>query len=112
MAKHTQRLSDQPAEPWVQERISARICEQVADVHVPQVLERTIEVPKIPNLQGTVEQILDVLVPEMVKQLAKLPNTVDAPVPQVVEELAEASRFSLRTGFNDVSNGRSSKEDH
>ena len=54
------------------------------------------------------EQILDVLVPDMVEQLVKLPNTVsqdrirqrtveqivDIPVPQDVEELVEVSRVS------------------
>ena len=53
--------------------------------------------------QYTVEQSLDVLVPEIVKQLVEVPETVsqdriqqrtveqivDAPVPQAVEELAE-----------------------
>ena len=57
-------------------------------------------------LQGTVEQISDVPVPQMVEQLVKLPKTVsqdriqqrtaeqivDIPVPQVVEELVEVSR--------------------
>ena len=59
--------------------------------------------PKVSILQGTAEHILDVLVPEMVEQLVKLPNTVsedriqertleriaDVPVPQVVEELVQ-----------------------
>ena len=72
-------------------------CEWIADVHVPQVVKRTIEVPKM------AEQILDVLVPEMVEQ--KLPETVsddriqqrtaehlaDIPVPQDVKELVEVS---------------------
>ena len=65
-----------------------KICEQIVDVHVPQVVEQVFEV----------KQILDVLVPEMVEQLVKLPNTVsqdriqerveriaDIPVPQIVE---------------------------
>ena len=47
-----------------QEQIPEKICEQIADVHVPQVVEQIIEVPKM------AEQILDVLVPEMVEQLA------------------------------------------
>ena len=56
--------------------------------------------------QYTVEQILDVLVPEMVKQLMEVPKIispnrvqqqtlqqiVETPVPQVVEELSEASK--------------------
>ena len=49
-----------------QEQIPEKICEQIADVHVSQVVEQIIEVPKM------AEQILDVLVPEMVEQLAKL----------------------------------------
>ena len=60
-------------------------------------------------LQGTVEQILDVPVPEMVEQLVNLPNTVfqdsiqertveriaDVPVPQVVEELVEVFKVQI-----------------
>ena len=60
------------AEHWFRlvagERISERICEQIADVHVPQVVEQIIEVPKM------AEQILDVLVLDRVEQLVKLPN--------------------------------------
>ena len=81
----------------VGEWISERICEQIEDVHVPQVVKRTIEVPKM------AEQILDVPVPEMVEQ--KLPETVSddriqqrtvehitvIPVPQDVKELVEVS---------------------
>ena len=81
-----------------QEQIPEKICEQIADVHMPQVVEQTIEVPKM------AEQILDVPVPEMVEQLVEVPETVsqdrlqqrtveeivDAPVPQAEEELAEA----------------------
>ena len=73
-------------------------CEWIADVHVPQVVKRTIEVPKM------VEQILDFPVPEMVEQ--KLPETVSddriqqrtaehiavIPVPQDVEKLVVVSR--------------------
>ena len=83
-----------------QEQIIEKICEQIADVHVPQVVEQTIEVHKM------AEQILDVLVPEMVEQLVEVPKTVlldrtqqrtveqivDARVLQVVEELAELYR--------------------
>ena len=82
----------------LQKQIPEKICEQIADVHVPQVVEQIIEVPKM------AEQILDVLVPEMVEQLAKLSKTIrqdriqqrtvehiaaDTPVPQDVEEPAE-----------------------
>ena len=85
------------------------VCEQIADVHV-------LEAPKISsddlNLQGTVEQVPDVLVPEMVEQLVKLPKTVsqnrtqqqteeqviNAPVPQVVEELVEVSKVLSEQG--------------
>ena len=81
----------------VGEWIFERICEQIADVHVPQVVKRTIEVPKM------AEEILDVPVLEMVEQ--KLPETVSddriqhrtaehiavIPVPQDVKELVEVS---------------------
>ena len=81
-----------------QEQTPEKICEQIADVHVPQVVEQMIEVPKM------AEQILDVLVPEMVEQLVKQPKTIpqeripqrtvehitaDTPVPQDVEDLVE-----------------------
>ena len=83
-----------------QEQIPEKICEQIADVHMPQVVEQTIEVPKM------AEQILDVPVPEMVEQLVEVPETVsrdgvqqwtveqivDAPVLKAVEELAEVSK--------------------
>ena len=100
------------AERCSSKQISERICEQIADVHVPQVVEQVLEAPKISsqdrNLQGTVEQILDVLVPEMVEQLVKLPKTVsvdriqqrtaeqtvDILVPQDVEEPAEFFKAS------------------
>ena len=82
----------------VGERISERICEQIADVYVPQVVKLTIEVPKM------AEQILDVPVPEMVEQ--KLPEIVSddriqqrtaehiavIPVPQDVKELVVVFR--------------------
>ena len=49
----------------LQEQILEKICEQIADVNVPQVVEQIIEVHKM------AEQILDVLVPEMVEQLVE-----------------------------------------
>ena len=84
-----------------QEQTPEKICEQIADVHMPQVVEQTIEVPKM------AEQILDVPVPEMVEQLLEVPETVsqdrikqrtveqivDFPVPQAVQELAEVCRI-------------------
>ena len=55
--------------PPPQEQIPERTCEQVVDVRVPQVVGQVLEVPKISSqdrdLHGTVEQIPDVLVPEM-----------------------------------------------
>ena len=83
------------------ERILERTAEQIADAHVPQVVKRTIEVPKM------AEQILDVPVPEVVEE--KLPETVsddriqqrcaveqiiDRPVPQDVGELVEVFKVS------------------
>ena len=58
--------------PWraPQEQTSERICEQIADVHVPQVVEQVLEVSKM------AEQILDVLVLETVEQSVKLPISV------------------------------------
>ena len=44
-------------------QIPEKICEQIVDVHVPQVVGQVLEVPKIPSLdrilQCTVEQILE-----------------------------------------------------
>ena len=98
-AMHTVVVSsNMVAEPgWSSEQISERICEQIADVHVSQVVKRTIEVPKM------AEQILDVPVPVMVEQ--KLPETVSEdriqqrtaehisviPVPQDMKKLVEVS---------------------
>ena len=90
-----------------QEQILEKICEQIADVYVPQVVEQIIEVHKM------AEQILDVLVLEMVEHLVEVPKTVlldrtqqrtveqivDARVPQVVEELAEVFRVFSQGGI-------------
>ena len=103
------------AEQCFSEHISERICEQIADIHVLQVVEQVLEAPKTSsqdrNLLGTVEQIPDVLGSEMVEQLVKLPKTVsenriqertvehiaaDFPVPQVAEELVEISKVFLK----------------
>ena len=78
------------------------------DVQVPQVVEQVFEAPKISsqdrNLLGTVEQIPDVLVLEMVERLVKLlktvsvdrvqEQTVDILVPQDVEEPADFFKAS------------------
>ena len=57
------------------ERISERICERIADVHVSQIVEQVTEVPKTSNrdrtLQCTAEQIFDVPGPEMVKTVGE-----------------------------------------
>ena len=92
------------------ERILEKICEQIWDVQLPQVVEQVLGGPRIPSrdriLQGTAERILNVPVPEMVEQLVKLPETTsedgiqqrtveriaDIPVPQVAEELVEVSK--------------------
>ena len=66
--------------------------------------------------KGTVEQMLDVPVPEMVEQLVELLNAVSQdriqertveridgfPVPQVAEELVEVFKAFPETGFNSV----------
>ena len=96
--------------PWraPQEQVSGRICEQFVDVQVPQVVEQVFEAPKISsqdrNLLGTVEQIPDVLVLEMVERLVKLlktvsvdrvqEQTVDILVTQDVEEPADFFKAS------------------
>ena len=74
------------------ERTPEKICEQIADGHVSQVVEQIIEIP----------------VQEMVEQLVKQPKTIpqdriqqrtvehitaDTPVPQDVEEPAEFFKF-------------------
>ena len=101
--------------------MSERICEQIADVSAPQVVEQVLGVPKISSrdriLQGTMEEIIDVLVPAMVEQSVKLPKTVsddgtqqrtveriaDIPVPQVVEELVEVFKLKIVEKINETS---------
>ena len=55
------------------ERIAKRICEHIVDVHKSQVVAQATEEPKTSSrdrtLQCTVEQILDVPLPEMATQL-------------------------------------------
>ena len=78
-----------------QEQIPEKICEQIADVHVPQVVEQIIEVPKM------AEQILDFLVPEMVEQLAKLSKTThqDRIQQRTVEHIFAATPVPQAVGF-------------
>ena len=100
--------------PWQapQEETSEKICEQIVEVHVPQVVGQVLEVPKTASrdrtLQETVERVVDVPVPEMVEQLVKLPKTVsedgmqertmeqtvDILVPRYVEEPTEFFKAS------------------
>ena len=93
-----------------QERTPEKICEQVVDFRVRQVVEQVLAVTKNSsqdrNLQGTVEQIPDDPMLGKAEQLVEVPETVsrdgvqqriveqivDAPVPQAVEELSEVSK--------------------
>ena len=63
-----------------QEQIPEKICDQIVVVHVSQVVGQVLEVPKSASrdrsLAYTAEQILDVLAPEMAKQLVEVPETV------------------------------------
>ena len=95
-----------------QERIPEKICEQIVDVSVSQVVEQVTGLPKNSsqdrNLQGTVEQIPDDPMLEKAEQLVEVPEIVsrdgvqqriveqiiDAPVPQSEEELAEVFKVS------------------
>ena len=93
------------------ECISERTDEQIVDESLEAARADLADTKKSSgsqdrNLLGTVEQIPDVLAPEMVEQLVTLPKTVsqnrtqqqteeqviNAPVPQVVEELLEVSK--------------------
>ena len=93
------------------ECISERTDEQIVDESLEAARADLADTEKSSasqdrNLLGTVEQIPDVLAPEMVEQLVKLPKTVsqnrtqqqteeqviNAPVPQVMEELLEVSK--------------------
>ena len=88
----------------LQERILEKICEQIADVHVRQVVEQVLEVPK--NLKPRPEtyrvhwsrfrmilclrrqgQLVEVLetVSETESSSGLWSRSVDAPVPQAVE---------------------------
>ena len=85
--------------PPLQERIPEKICEQIVDVFVSQVVEQVTCLPKTSSRdrtsQRTVEQILNdpVEVPNTVAQDRNKQRTVEhiseIPVPQVVEELVE-----------------------
>ena len=111
------------------EQIPEKICEQIVDVHVPQVVGQVLEVPKTAcrdrSLACTAEQTLDAPVPEMVKQLVEAPKTIhqdriqqrtvehmapDTPVPRDVEEPAEffkafsQDRVQLRFGGQIIEN--------
>ena len=85
MAEYTQRLGEQPAELLVEERISAWICEQIADVHVPQV----------PRSQSY----------RVRWRSCRTPSTHQ--FRRLWKNWRKPPRFSLRTGFNDVSKDRS-----
>ena len=94
------------------ECISARTDEQIVDESLKAARDDLADTEKSSasqdrNLLGTVEQIPDVLAPEIVEQLIKLPKTVsenriqertvehivvDIPVLQVAEELVEVSK--------------------
>ena len=109
-----------------QEQIPEKICEQIVDVHVPQVVGQVLEVPKTAcrdrSLACTAEEILDVPVPEMDKQLVEPQKTIpqdriqqrtvehiaaDTPVPRDVEEPAEffkAFWVQLRFGGQIIEN--------
>ena len=95
-----------------QDRIPEKICEQIVDVSVSQVVEQVTGLPENSsqdrNLQGTVEQIPDDPMLEKAEQLVEVPEIVsrdgvqqriveqiiDAPVPQSEEELAEVFKVS------------------
>ena len=112
-----------------QEQTCEKICEQIVDVHVPQVVEQVLKVPKISSrdriLQGTVEQIFDVPVTEMAEQLVKLPNIVsqdriqertvqriaDIPVPPVVEELVDVFKLQIVEKIDETSEIQTVQED-
>ena len=93
------------------ERISERTDEQIVDESLESARADLAETEKSSTsrdriLQGTVERVLHVPVPEMVEQLVKLPKTVsedgiqqrtveqtvDIPVPQVVKGLVKVSK--------------------
>ena len=102
-----------------QEQISERICKQI--------VEQTAEVPKTSRrdrtLQRAAQQILDVPLPEMVTQLVEVPETVSQTESssglwsrsltlqfrRSWKNWRRASRFSPRTGFNNVLWSRPSK---
>ena len=83
------------------ERILERICKQIVDIHVLQVVGQVTGVPKTPSrdriLQCTVDQIFDVLVPEMIKQLMEVPKTTsqDRIQQQTVEQIVDTPALSI-----------------
>ena len=124
MTESSQRVGEQPLELSVEERNLLSVAcgstagcrrearriitsvEQKENLEADDAKHSPKIVPQDRTLQCTAEQILDVLVPEMVKQLVEVPETVsqdriqqrtveqivDASVPQAVEELAEVLR--------------------
>ena len=110
VAERARRLSQQLANPSVEERISEMICERVVDARVPRMVEQVIEASQTSRqsriLESTTRQVLDVPVPEMAEQLVEAPKNasrdriqhrnveriVDDPVPEVEEELVDVSK--------------------
>ena len=68
------------SETPLHERISERIREQIVDAYGSQVVEQVTELLKTPSrgrtLRGTVEPVLDVLLPQMVEQLLEVPKII------------------------------------
>ena len=99
----------------LQEQISGRIRTQIGDVHVSLVVEPETS-SRDRSLQCTVEQSLDVPVPEMVRQLVEAPKTVpqdrirQRTVEQIVDTPSSARCGGTGRGLQGFSSGQSSTE--
>ena len=112
-----QEQIEEVAKTFPQRRISERIVVKTTDLPVPQILKEVAEVVKAVNTEFqeeiyeviklppaermleerisdcTSEQIIDVLVPQILKEVAEVVKAVknDVPTPQILEEIVEAS---------------------
>jgi len=76
------------------ERVQQRTVEQVVDVPVPQVVEEVIEVAKVIPQERVQQRTVEQVVDVPVPQIVEeiLEQVVDVPVPQVVEEVVEIAK--------------------
>ena len=91
-----------------QERISERIVEQIADVLLLETVDETVKanqpVPQDRSQEGVVVEFVDVCVPRLINEVTGVAKLIpqdrmqnrmlDAPVPQIQDEIVEVIRLS------------------